>query len=188
MELYYIFLIIFLCLTILLFFPLFFQFRFYINVIKNYGVISVNFLFFIPIICFGFKIKPQIITVFKKKKEKDILINFKSYKTVLLFYNNVFKKLRIFKSFIFSEIGIKNDAYKSAMLSGVSIAVFNSFLCFLHNNKKSNAQYVCETKFNENQFKFSGYMSFLIFPFYIYGFLIKLIFQKIKKGAENGAK
>jgi len=188
MELYYIFLIIFLCLIILLFFPLFFQVRFYINAIKNFGVISINFLFFIPIICFCFKVKPKSITILKKKKQKDILINFNNYKTIILFYNFIFKKLMIFKSFVFGEIGIKNDAFKSAMLSGFSVVVFDSFLSFLHNNKKSNAQYVCKTNFDENQLKFSGYMSFLIFPIYIYVFLIKLIFQRIKKGAKNGAK
>ena len=187
MELYYVFLIIFLCLIILLFFPLFFQFRFYINVIKNLGVISLSFLF-IPIISFQFRIKPKFITIFKKKTEKDVFIDFKNFGVILLFYNLVFKKLKIFKSFVFGEIGIKNDAFKSAILSGVSITLFNSFLSFLHNNKKSNAQYVCKTKFDENQFKFSGYVSFLIFPIYVYMFLIKIVIQKIKKGAKNGAK
>lgn len=188
MEWYFILLIIFLAVMLVLFFPLFIQTRFYVNVLKNVGAISVTLLWIIPIVCFRFKLTKNSVKLIKKnQKEKEM--KFFSAKSVFMlnFMSNFFKRLKLFELSFFSYCGKKNNAMETAFLNGYFLTFVHFLFVFIHNNKGEFVSHlVCDKDFENDELKISGYNSIFVFPLQILICLICAFVFLMKKQRKRG--
>ena len=185
MEWYFILLVIIGIILLLLLFPMLFQFRFYINILNNFGAISIC-LFFIPIYSFQFKLKPKSINIFRRKKEKEVDFSFKNLNFLFLFFKNLFLLTKFFKLNYYASFSNQKNPMQTSLVCGIINLLFLFFDSFLNNCKKVNTKYAIEHDFKETKIKCFGYVSLFFMPiFFVISYIKTLTFLK---GDENGRK
>jgi len=183
MEWYFIVLIITLILALILFFPLFLQMRFYVNVLENLGAMSITLLWFIPIYTMQFEITKNAIKIITtKEEEKEVEIFSEDAVFFLVFMKNLLQKLTLLEVSLFCLVGKKNNAMETALLNGTLINIVHILFAIIHTKKgEFLSHFVCDVDYQDNALKFSGYHSIFIFPITIIWCLIKAKFKVANK-------
>lgn len=183
MEWYFILLIVVLILALILFFPLFLQMRFYVNILENFGAMSVTLLRIIPIYTIQFEIRKNAINIItQKEEEKEVEFFSENTFFFLVFLRNLLQKLTLLEVSLFCLVGRKNNAMETAMLNGTLINIVHILFAIIHTKKGDFlSHFVCDVDYEDNALKFSGYHSIFIFPVTVIWCLIKAKFMVANK-------
>jgi len=142
----------------LVFLPIPIRIKLFYNILCNHGFITIQlfskFRFKEELYLSGHK----VILVQKNGKTKEI--DFKPEdQTIISFYENLqkalLKKMIVKKFFLFITIGIRDNAFLTAMLSGTiqtAISIFFSYLSVKKNDSRTITE--VNTNFKEEQFSF----------------------------------
>lgn len=169
---------------LIIFFPLFLQLRFYVNLLENLGAVSISLFGIVPLFAFRFNIQKDALRIIsKKQKEKDLKFFAPNAYFVMKFLKLVLQKLLIFEITLFAGCGKKQDAMTLAMLSGVLISAVHILFAILSTQKNFEASFVCDKNFENDELKFSGFVSIFILPFTILICLMKAL--KISQKRER---
>ena len=166
-------------------FPIFLQVRFYFDGLKNSGVMSIQLFGFILITSCKFKLDLNSINISKLKKEKEIKLNFSNLQFAFYFFKAFLGRVKIFKTYLFTVVGDKKNAFNTAIYSGVVQTGVLTVISFLNNYKNTNTKYLCEQTFEENNLNVSGYVSIFFMP----ALLVECFFLsawKIFRRVKNG--
>lgn len=134
---------------VLLIVPIFAKVYLSYDILHNVGTISL-YVFFIRILTYKLKyIKNQIVVYTNKnKKDIEVKISNKQIRFLKQFSVQIQQKIIVKKVNIISRIGL-NDAFYTALCSGLINVVSGMFVGYLKNIKKS-AQFVIDTNPNYN--------------------------------------
>lgn len=183
MEWYFILIMVVGIVLIFVLFPMFIQFRFYINILNNFGAVSIC-LFFVPIYSFQFKLKPKSVNIFRRKKEREVDFSFKNIDFLVVFLKNIFVLTSFFKINYYACFSNRKNPMQTALFCGIINLLFLFFDCFLNNCKKVNTKYAIEHDFKETKIKCFGYVSLFFMPIYFLISYIKafiIIFKRRQK-------
>lgn len=184
MEWYFVFLIVLLAVLFILFLPLCFQLRIYLNALQNLGAISISLFGIFTLASFQIQLKKDAVKILKHKKknnEKEMKYFDASSIFISLLMKNLFHSIKIKELSLFFSIGQKNDAFHTAYFSGLWQAIIHSCLQILKTVKGNFESNVgTESDNDENKLKFAGYLNLLIFPIQILYCLILSLKQFLK--------
>lgn len=183
MEYYFWLLIIFSVLLFLLFFPLFVQVRFYINVLQNIGAFSISLFGFIHVFVTQFKLAQKGVVLFSKNKQKDINFDLGKISFIKGLIFAFYKKIKIFNISVFSEFGYKNNAAITANINGIFLILIHLFFSFIHNTKRNVLSfYDNDKRFKQDKFCFCGCVSLFFVPLDI---LLSFLYAKQKSSKKE---
>lgn len=174
--------------VLILFFPMFLQFRFYINALENLGTISITLLWIIPLAVFQVELRKDAINILtrrRKNNEKEIKIFQPNTLVFAQFSKNLFARIKMFDLSTFFFVGIKNDAMNPAIIAGIYYSTVHSFMAVLHNKKGNFVSHIVgDTSSEENGLKVSGYNLVFILPITVIACFLKARKSVIKMGRE----
>ena len=136
--------IIFAILIFILFFPLRINFLFYINLLKNRGALAVQIWGF-SIMQDKFKISDgQVTTRNRRNKEKKIDLSKEDKSVIFLnaFVQAVIKKIILNDTYVGVDIGKKDDAMATAVLSGLSLVIIDMLFAQVFTRKAGSTHAV----------------------------------------------
>lgn len=169
---------------IVLFFPLFFQARFYVNAFCNMATVSITIFGIFVLTSFQVELRKNALNVLSPKKEnneKQILFSDIKNTFSYIFFKQFFSKMKINEISIFGAVGKKQDAFFPCMVSGVFLGFLNSFLAIMQTKKGNFNVYVGTTvDCDENVLKVSGFLSLKISFIGILLCLISAVVLKLK--------
>ena len=162
--------------------PIVINFSFYVNVLKNIGVVVIRF-WGVPLISFKVTLSQQVITIIKKKgKQKQVKLDLFDPHILFIryFVKSVFAVTIIDYCKLFADVGVKNNAFLSSMMSGALCAMVESGFSILHNKKTYTETFVdIVPSSNENEGKICGEIKIVSIPILLlYGFVRAKILTK----------
>ena len=183
MEWYFIILIVVSIFLFILFFPLFLQIRFYVNVLKNFGAMSITLLWFIPVYTIQFEVRENAINIITQRNQvKAVPIFSPNALFFLLFLKNILQKITLLELSLFCLVGKKNNAMMTALINGSMINIVHILFAIIHTKKGDFiSHFVCDVDYEESKLRFSGYNSTFIFPITILWCLIRARFMIANK-------
>ncbi len=134
---------------VLLIVPVFAKAYLSYDFLNNVGIVSL-YVFFVKILTYKLKFVKNQIVVYtnKNKKEVEVEISNKQIRFLKQFSVQMQQKIIVKKVNFFSRIGL-NDAFYTALCSGMINVVSGMLVAYLKNIKKS-AKFVVETNPNYN--------------------------------------
>ncbi len=180
-------------LIFILFVPLFFQFRFYVNVVKNIGTISVTLFGFLVITSFQAELGKDAINILTKNNNKEKQIKYLDIQNLLSFkiVSQIFKRLNIYEMSLFFLAGKNKDAFTPVILGGIFLSFVHSLLAVLQTKKGNFDTYVGTTvDCDDDDIKLSGYLSLsiTIFQIIVSVFLGVIYMKKIRSKVYGSKK
>ena len=134
--------------------PIGFEFRLVFNPLKNVGFVSLKVLG-IRVKLAEFKIKDTSLIVITKKgaELKELEVSGEKIRLLEQFSIQIKDKIKIKKFEFHSNVGL-NDAFKSAMISGLICSLVNMAMGYVKNFKQtSEVRVVGHTSYNEKKFQ-----------------------------------
>lgn len=131
--------------------------KFNYNLISNTGKLTVK-LFGLTIIRYYLTFKKGCIEVISKRTQKFIPFEFtrESFDEVSKLDDFIFSKIFFKRVSIFINVGIENDAYKTAIISGFLNTFLTNLLIYLKNAKNEVLERIhIYNDFNKTNFNFS---------------------------------
>lgn len=172
---------------IVLVLPLFVKIHISYNFLDNLGTISM-YLFFIKIFAFKVKFKGKNIVLisYKNQKEIETAVSEGQMKFLKQLIIELRQKIIVRKMNAYSRIGF-NDAYLSAVCTGLFNSIASGVFAFIKNAKKSaKFKVVSEPDYNGSAFTISFYFSISItLVDIIYSILMALALKKRSEKYER---
>lgn len=176
--------IIVMVLLFVIFIPIRVNFVFYINLLKNRGAIAVQ-VYILSLIQDKFKIADGQVTA-RNQRDKETTIDLsKEDKCVIFienFVNNVIHKLVLNDTYVGIEIGNKNDAMVTAILSGTALMIVDLLFAQVFSRKSgSNYEVDSEPLFCQNKLVLCMQANFYITVFDILFAIGKAYLKTLKR-------
>ncbi len=155
-------------LVFLLFLPLRIKLIFYINLLHNKGALTLN-VWGIHLLAEKFLISDGEITA-RNRKNKEIKIQLskedKKLIFINLFVNSIIRKLVLSNTYVCSEVGKKDNAMTTAIISGTALFIIDLVFAQIFSRKSGSCYEVDnETLFCQNKLSLCAEMIFSITPF-----------------------
>lgn len=165
----------------LMFFPLFFRVKIFVDVLQNFASIKI-FLFGVKLKSFDCKVIEKGVEITCKNVVKQKFFDLKKMKFFNTFFVAMLKQTKIFMLNIFLNFGNKNNAKTTALAIGSFLIFMNFFANFLHTKKQTMFCFDANACFNQNSFKFFGEVRLC---FLMFGVLTSFLLAK-KKEKNHG--
>lgn len=185
MEWYFVLTIVIGVILFILFCPLCFKFRFYVNILQNLGAVSTT-VFGITLKAFQFELTKKGYNIFNKQKISQKKFNLRKIIFAQKLCLVLFAYIKISKIFLNTEFGYKRNAMVSSLANGSFITLLNDFLFFLHTKKESATMFCAyDVDFERDSFKILGYSSIILTPISVIFSIIAVLIISIKE-QKNG--
>ncbi len=162
--------------VLLLTFPLLINFSFYVNALKNIGVLVFRF-WGVPLISFKVTLSKQVITIIKNRgKEKQFSLD--PLDPAVLFIRYIVKSLFALTIInyckIYADVGINNNAFGASMVAGALYAIIESGFSILHTKKTCVKTFVdIVPSSNKSEAKVCGEIKIITMPIFVIYSLIR---------------
>lgn len=176
--------IVVLAIVLLVFCPISFDVKFYLNPIENKNVVLIKVLFFSFFVLIEISDGKIIITNKKGERKELVFSALSGFQKA--FFKNVLKRIDVKKGFVVFKGGVKDDAFKTSMMCGAVLSAFNMLKIYLKNKKNLTINFNIDTNYKQDVLTIGADLSFQIS---IFSVLISAISGKIKsKGEVNGKR